>query len=169
VAALLLVVGVKPAESQILYGSIVGNVKDTSNAVVPGAQVVVTHKETNQSREATTNSVGAYSFPTLQPSPYELRVSHEGFRTFTQSEVLVTINSVTRADVELQLGAVAESVVVTGVSAVLQTDRSEVRSEVTPGYKVFREMEPIARPGYAIYVYHVGAAGRPDSEKGVGP
>jgi hypothetical protein len=60
-----------------------------------------------------------------------LKVTREGFRTATQSDVVVTINSVTRSDVTLQLGAVAESVQVTATALVLQTDRSEVRQEMT--------------------------------------
>ncbi len=118
-----------PAHAQILYGSIVGNVKDPSEAAVAGATVTVTQRDTNQTRQTATNEVGGYSFPTLQPGPYELKVTREGFRT-TVSEVTVTINSVARADVTLQLGAVAESVIVTGAAALLQTDRSEVRSEI---------------------------------------
>jgi hypothetical protein len=119
-----------PAWPQILYGSLVGNVKDQTDAAVGGAVVLATHKETNQSRSVTSNETGGFSFPTLQAGLYEVRVTREGFRT-TTSEVTVTINSVTRADLTLQLGAVAESVEVTAAAAVLQTDRSEVRAEVS--------------------------------------
>ena len=51
-----------PSEAQILYGSIVGAVKDPSEAAIPGATVTATQKETNLSREATTNAEGLYSF-----------------------------------------------------------------------------------------------------------
>ncbi|PYT11711.1 MAG: hypothetical protein DMG59_25630, partial [Acidobacteria bacterium] len=120
----------RPVSAQILYGSIVGNVKDPSDAAVAGAKVTIVNKETSQTRETVTNDAGGYSFPTVAAGPYELRVTREGFRTATESEVLVTINSVTRADVKLQLGAVAESVMVTAAAASLQTDRSEVRAEI---------------------------------------
>ncbi|MBI1898036.1 MAG: carboxypeptidase regulatory-like domain-containing protein, partial [Acidobacteria bacterium] len=126
----VLAFAVPHASAQILYGSIVGNVKDPSEAAIPGATVTATHKETNQSRQTQTGNFGNYSFPTLQAGAYEVRVTKDGFRTAT-TEVTVTINSVTRADLSLQIGAVAEAVQVTAEAAVLQTDRSEVRSEMT--------------------------------------
>ncbi len=119
------------AMAQILYGSVVGNVKDPSDAAVAGATVTITNRATNQIRHTVTNELGGYNFPTVQAGRYELKVTKEGFRAFTQSEVIVTINSVTRSDVTLQVGAVAETITVTGASAALQTDRSEVRAEMT--------------------------------------
>src|SRR5688572_3546781 len=123
-------VAVQSAPAQVLYGSIVGNVKDQTDAAVAGAMVTTVNRETAQSRQSVTNELGGYNFPTLQAGRYELRVTKEGFRTST-SEVTVTINSVQRADLTLQLGAVTESVLVTAATAALQTDRSEVRSEMT--------------------------------------
>jgi hypothetical protein len=127
-AAVLLVV--RPVSAQVLYGSIVGNVRDPSDASVASAVVVATNLETNQTRQVLTNALGGYTFPTVQAGRYQIRVNKEGFRAAT-TEVAVTINSVTRADLQLQIGAVAESVQVVASAAVLQTDRSEVRSEMT--------------------------------------
>src|SRR5688572_4447324 len=119
-----------PAWSQILYGSIIDNVKDPSDAAVAGARLIITDKQTAQSREATTNESDGYTIPTMTPDTYEIHVQKDKFRT-TTTEVTVSINSVTRADLTLQLGAVAESVEVTAAAAALQTDRSEVRAEVS--------------------------------------
>ncbi len=123
--------GVPRAEAQVLYGSIVGNVVDPTNAAVPDATVTVTHLETGVSRSATTGATGAYSFPTLPSGSYDLRITKDGFQTYTQSGVTVSINAVTRVDVTLTVGAVAESVVVAAEAATLQTDRAEVRGELT--------------------------------------
>lgn len=117
--------------AQILYGSIVGNVTDASNAAVPGATVVITNKETSQSRETVTNDSGGYSFPTVLSGDYNLNISKEGFRGLTRSDVIVTINNITRVEGSLQIGSVSDSVLITTQTALLQTDRSEVRSEVT--------------------------------------
>jgi hypothetical protein len=116
---------------QILYGSLVGNVKDASDAAVAGATVTITNTQTNQTRQTVTNDLGSYSLPTLEPGTYSLRVTKEGFSTHTQSDVLVSINTVTRVDVGLKVGAVTETVTVSGQIATLQTDRSEVRAEIT--------------------------------------
>jgi hypothetical protein len=80
--AILCLAMVRPAaEAQVLYGSIVGNVRDASDAVVVGARVVITHTESKQSRAETTNVMGGYSFATLPPGTYDLRVTKEGFTT----------------------------------------------------------------------------------------
>ncbi|MCL5745396.1 MAG: carboxypeptidase-like regulatory domain-containing protein, partial [Acidobacteria bacterium] len=129
------------ANAQVLYGSIVGNVKDSSEAAITGATVQVTNTETNQVREATTDLTGAYSFPTVQAGVYVVKVTKPGFATFTRSEVAVTINSVSRVDVALKIGDVTESITVGAEAAILQTDRSEVRAEM-----VSKEMENLPVP-----------------------
>ncbi|HET8548819.1 MAG TPA: TonB-dependent receptor [Bryobacteraceae bacterium] len=121
----------EPAAAQVLYGSITGNVFDPSNAPIPGATVVITHKETGQTRQTVTNDAGFYNIPTVASGTYEVRVTKEGFQPATRSDVPVTINSVARVDLTLAIGGVVESVQVTASAALLQTDRAEVRQEIT--------------------------------------
>jgi hypothetical protein len=118
------------ASAQVLYGSIVGNVSDSSSAAVPKATVTAINKGTNQSREAITNESGSYSFTDLQGGTYTLKVSQQGFKSFEQTDITVSANNVNRIDVVLQLGAVNETVTVTGEGAVLQTDTSEVHADL---------------------------------------
>ena len=61
-----------PVSAQILYGSVVGTVKDSTGSVLPGATVTIVNKETNLTREAVTNSDGAYSIINVQPGPYDI-------------------------------------------------------------------------------------------------
>ena len=129
VAGLLLVS--LPAQAQVLYGSIVGTVTDQTGAVVPNATVVITNRETGLTRETTTDMAGRYSLVNVLPGEYDLRVSAEGFRTITRERVRVSINVVTREDVTLEVGAVAEQVTVTAEAATLQTDKSDVHAELT--------------------------------------
>lgn len=117
--------------AQVLYGSIIGNVKDKSDAVVAGATVKITHKETNQIRETATSSDGSYNFNTVQTGTYEITINKLGFKTYTRSGVEVTLNNVTRSDLSLEVGEVSEMVSVTADTALLQTDRAEVRAELT--------------------------------------
>ena len=60
-----------------------------------------------------------------------MEVTKEGFFKSVRSNVEVSINTVVRADAQLQVGSVAESVQVSGQAELLQTDRAEVRSQVT--------------------------------------
>ncbi|HEY2019499.1 MAG TPA: TonB-dependent receptor, partial [Bryobacteraceae bacterium] len=117
--------------AQALYGSIVGTVTDATGGVVPGAAVKVTQTGTGQVRQTLTNETGAYSFPTLSTGTYTVSVSREGFSGFTRQGVTVTIDSVVRVDVALNVGSTAESVSVTAQTATLQTDKAEVRSEIS--------------------------------------
>lgn len=116
--------------AQILYGSLVGNINDPSESAIAGAKVTITNRATNETREAVTNETGGYTFANLNPGTFDVRVTREGFRT-TQTQVTVTINTVTRADIGMQLGAVAESIQVEASAATLQTDRAEVRQEIS--------------------------------------
>src|SRR5262249_29896210 len=121
----------KSSDAQVLYGSIVGHVQDSSDAAVPGASVTILNSETNQSRQTTTNEAGDYSFPTILSGAYDLKIGKPGFGGFSRTGIVVTINSISRVDVSLQVGVVSETVTVGAESPALQTDRSEVRSEVT--------------------------------------
>jgi hypothetical protein len=138
------------AGAQVLYGSIVGNVSDSSSAAVPKATVTAINKGTNQSREVITNDSGSYSFTDLQGGNYILKVSQQGFKSFEQTDITVSANNVSRIDVVLQLGAVNETVTVTGEGAVLQTDTSEVHADL-----VANELEnlpvPLGRNYQQIY------------------
>ena len=129
---LLAMLGALPsAEAQVLYGSIVGAVVDQSDAAVPNATVTATSKQTGLTRETSTDLSGRYSLVNLLPGTYNLRVSASGFRTLVREDILVRINAVTRADLQLEVGGVTEQITVTAGVAVLQTDRSELRAEIT--------------------------------------
>lgn len=129
-AFVLVLVIARRSEAQVLYGSIVGDVKDATQAAIPGATVTITHKETNQSRETVTNETGGYNFPTVPTGTYAVKVSMVGFKEFTKTDVPVTLNTVTRVDVALEVGQVAETVTVSAQATALQTDRAEVKSEL---------------------------------------
>src|SRR5687767_9232481 len=101
---LVLLIPSSAIDAQVLYGSIVGNVKDASNAVLPGATVVATHDETKATRETTTDATGTYRFPTVQAGTYTVVVKMTGFRAFTRNGVEVTLNSVARVDAALSVG-----------------------------------------------------------------
>jgi Carboxypeptidase regulatory-like domain/TonB dependent receptor-like, beta-barrel len=120
----------RAGNAQVLYGTLVGHVADPSGAAVPGAKVTITNQDTNTSTAATTNSSGDYTFSTIVAGTYTIQVTKEGFQTFKQTDVPVTINAVGRADVTLTLGALTQTVEVTGARPILQTDTSEVHDNI---------------------------------------
>jgi hypothetical protein len=118
------------ARAQLLQGTIDGNVSDPTQAAVAGATVVVTNEQTNFTRDTLTNSAGGYTLPTLPPGAYTIKVTMSGFQTYTQTGVVVAINSVTRVDVTLNVGQVTESFTVAALAGNLQTDRADVRTDL---------------------------------------
>src|SRR6185369_14256382 len=112
---------VRPAHAQTLFGSLVGNVKDTSGAVISGATVTLTNKETTQSRQATTGDAGNYNFPTIPAGIYEVKATVAGFSPQVQEGIVVAANDTMRVDITLQPGAVTETVTVSSAVALLQT------------------------------------------------
>jgi hypothetical protein len=119
-----------PAHAQVLYGSIVGNVADSSKAPVPGATVTITHRETNLSRESTTTADGNYRFVNVQPGTYRVRVALTGFKESVKENVPVSANAVSRVDVGLEVGQLTETVTVQSEQKLLQTDSGSVTAEL---------------------------------------
>jgi hypothetical protein len=119
-----------PAAAQVLYGSIVGNVTDAQGAAIPGATVTVVNKETNLTREATTNTEGNYSLVNILPGRYDVKISLQGFREVLRANVPVTIGQLSRVDATLEIGALSETVTVQSEAELLQTDTAEVSTQL---------------------------------------
>ncbi|MBI4904646.1 MAG: TonB-dependent receptor [Acidobacteria bacterium] len=130
-ATLALVLTAAPSYAQVLYGSIVGNIKDSTGAAVPDATVSVKEAATGFARQTRTNESGQFQFTTLPGGTYEVTVTKSGFTTFATREVAVSPNSVARVDASLDVGAVSESIRVEAAPAALQTDRAEVHTELS--------------------------------------
>jgi hypothetical protein len=123
--------GVATSHAQILYGSLVGNVRDSTGAAMPGVKLALRNSDTGQTREGITDVNGSYSFVTLLPGSYDLTMSKDGFRTQREQGINVVVNNVTRLDANLQVGQVSDSITIDASVATLQTDRAEIRAEVT--------------------------------------
>jgi len=119
-----------PAGAQILYGTLVGNVADSTGAAVPGATVTLINTNTNLAREATSGAEGTYRFVNVQPGTYKVRVVLSGFKEYVRDGVPISSTTVTRVDVALQVGALTESVTVQSEVALLQTDTGDVHSQL---------------------------------------
>ena len=107
-------------------GDISGEVRDPSGALVPGVSITLTNVATNAVRTTKSNDAGLYTFPALQPGMYSLRAEKEGFKAYTQSNVEVQVQLSARINIEMQIGAVSESVNVSAQAALLQSENSTV-------------------------------------------
>src|SRR5262249_26811128 len=127
-AATLLLAG--PGEAQVLYGSLVGTVTDSTHAPAPGATVTIINVKNNLARETTSRGDGSYSFVNVLPGEYNVRVVLGGFKEFQRTAVPVSANTVARLEVALQVGAVSEVITVEGTGALLQTDKGDLHAEL---------------------------------------
>ena len=121
---------VAPVVAQVLYGSVVGVVRDPQGAGVPGAIVEIVNKNTNLTRETVTSADGSYSLVNVVPGPYDVKVSLTGFRAGLRSSVPVTVGQIARVDVILEVGSISETVTVASSSQLLQTDKSDLHTEL---------------------------------------
>src|SRR5262245_17790048 len=87
-----------PSTAQILYGSVVGVVKDAQGATVPGASVTITNKDTNLTRETVANAVGAFTIVNVPAGRYDIKFSLTGFRDSVRTNVPVSIGEISRVD-----------------------------------------------------------------------
>ena len=130
VTAVGIILGATPSSAQVLYGSIVGNVKDSQGAVIPGATVTIVNKETNLTRDTTTDAEGSYSLVNVLAGPYDVKISLTGFREAVRSNVPVSIGQISRVDLTLEVGALTETVTVQSAAELLQTDKADVSTEL---------------------------------------
>jgi hypothetical protein len=111
---------------QTTNGSIVGNVKDPSGAVLPGVTITVSNEDTKISRDVTTSQTGDYSASNLLPGSYSVTAKLAGFKTLIRPGVVVRLNQATTVDLVMDLGAVTQSVEVTGSVPLLQTTEGTI-------------------------------------------
>lgn len=127
-AALLLTAGyTRPALfAQTTATEILGIVKDSSGAVVAGAQVTITRVATGIRLSKQTDQNGEYAFPLLEIGQYTVHAEKTGFRAQTVTELRLETQQKARVDFTLTVGNVTESVEVVASGAVLETENSTV-------------------------------------------
>src|SRR6266481_423104 len=135
-AVLCLVSGFKTSTTlaQAVYGSILGTVTDPQGGAVSGAKVTVTSVTKSTAVETATNESGNYSVTHLIPDTYKIRIEAAGFKGTDIPVVQVSADSAAHVDATMQVGAVTQSVEVTGEIPQLKTDRADVDVEFSQKY-----------------------------------
>lgn len=117
------------ANAQDFRATLQGQVTDSTGAVLPGSQVVLTNVNTNETSRTQTNSDGNYVVRLLQPGRYKMSIGHSGFRTFIRQDVVLEINEVAVINAALSVGSSTAEVVVTSDLPLLDAgnaDRGQV-------------------------------------------
>src|ERR1700691_858157 len=93
--------------------AIVGTVTDSTGAVLPGADVVITNSDTGISRKLVANRTGDFNAPDLNIGTYSIDCKAAGFKEFTKTGIPLNVNDTVRVDVRMEPGATSQSVTVT--------------------------------------------------------
>ena len=146
--ALLLAVGLlvpTSAAAQTGAASLTGLVSDQSGATVPGATVTATNQATNVSYTAISNEAGNYTVTSLPVGTYVVKAELSSFKTAATKPIQLEAMQIARIDFKLELGALAETVEVSGETQVLQTE-SAIVGEVISGTTLPRCRSMAATP-----------------------
>ncbi len=111
--------------------SISGTVTDASGAVVTGANVTATNVETGVVTTQTSNAQGFYSFQSLPLGKYTIGVQMAGFKSYTQTGLVLDVNSALVVDVKLQVGAASEKVEVSAAALHVDTEATQMGEVIT--------------------------------------
>jgi len=122
---------VERTDAQVLFGSVSGTITDPSGAGMPKAHVTLINKATSVQKEADTDESGHYTITDVPPGNYDLKVTASGFKPLTQTNLTVTANTVMNGDAKLQVGAISEQVTVEASTVTLQTEKTDVHTELT--------------------------------------
>ncbi len=122
------------AVGQAVFGSIIGTVTDPQGNAVAGAKVTVTSLTKSFTYDTTTNDSGNYSVTHLIPDTYKIHLESPGFKATDIPSVAVSADASANVDVQLQVGAVTQTIEVTGEIPQLQTDRADVDVQFSQKY-----------------------------------
>ena len=113
---------------QTVNATLRGTITDRTGARVPGVAVVATNVDTGITEKSTTDSLGDYSFPSLKPGNYALRLEKEGFNTTELSAIALSVAQTALVNAELVMGRVSTSVQVNETTPIVNTTSDSINS-----------------------------------------
>lgn len=163
-AVSLLVLFTLPLAAQVTTGSILVRTVDEQSAVVPGVTVTVSSPVLVAGQSTgTTDSNGAYRFPSLPPGIYTVKVELQGFRTIIREDLRVAVGETTPVEIGMTVATVEETVTVRGESPIIDTSNANVNVhldqkllETTPGGRDIWSIVEYKVPGLVMGSPDVG-------------
>jgi hypothetical protein len=120
-----------PLFAQGFQGTLRGEVRDPSGAVVAGAKITVTNLGTGETRTQETTSAGSFNFPNLLVSTYTVKVEASGFKTSVRSNVGVKANQIVEVMIELEVGNITSIVEVAAGGELVSTTSSQIGGSIS--------------------------------------
>src|SRR5213592_5000877 len=119
------------AFAQTDRGTLTGTVSDATGAVIPGVPIEAKNVQTGATYQAGSSETGNYTLAQLPAGTYELSAILPGFKRFLRSGIIVSVATVLRIDIALEVGAAGESVTVEAASPLLKTESGELSHNIT--------------------------------------
>lgn len=119
------------ARAQMDQGTITGMVSDSSGAVIPAASVTLTSLDTGLVLRTQSNAVGSFVLSPIKIGNYKLSASAPGMQTTTRQNIRVDIQQRLSIDIQLQPGAVSQTVTVDAAPPLMQTEQASVGDVVS--------------------------------------
>jgi len=117
--------------AQTSTATILGVVKDTSGALVPGVSITVKHTESGLTRTVVSGERGGYNVPLLPVGAYEITTTMPGFKQAVRSGINLVVGQEAVVDLTLEVGAVGEQVTVTEEAPLVNTTTSSTSGVIT--------------------------------------
>lgn len=118
-AGLLLLAATSAAQE--FRATISGRVSDSQNAVIAGAKITATQISTEARFETVSANDGLYTIPFLPPGTYRLVAETAGFKRYLRDNLVASANQRLGLDIQMEVGAVTETINITSEAPVLQT------------------------------------------------
>ena len=132
VAATCILAAARDVDAQATTGELTGRITDPGGAVVPGVTVTIRSADTGLVRSVVTTENGEYLFALLAPGRYTIDAELTGFKKIQRSDVVISVGSRQTLPLQLEVGALTETLVVTGVTPLVETTRSDLGGVITP-------------------------------------
>ena len=118
------------AMAQVTTATFFGSVTDPTGALIPGAEVRFTHLDTGTVTTKTTDSAGEFQFEFLRVGGYTLAIQAAGFKRYERSGIELAASQRVRQTFVLEVGAVSDTVEVTGQAPLVNTVAPEQRESL---------------------------------------
>src|ERR1700723_341363 len=122
--------------------AIVGQVRDTTNAVVPGATVAISNLETGLRRSAKTDDAGRFNFPQLKPGTYSVKVEVQGFEPRQNDNVVSGLGQKQTVDFTLKVARSNETVEVSSEAPLINPEDANTSTTLNTS-----ALEDLPNPG----------------------
>jgi hypothetical protein len=141
-----------------------GRVTDDTNAALPGVTIVVTNEETGVFREILSGPDGSYFVPQMVPGRYQITARLTGFRSFERKGIILQVGKQVTLNLTLAVGAVEETVTVTGASPIVDTTSAKVGGNI--GTDELSELPAMNRNYFSVVALLPGIQFSPSNQMG---